>query len=246
MENIRVIVVDREPLFASGIRAVLENNGNCTVVGIVSILAEAQELIDTTSPDVALVDSRCIEPDTFVRFIRGGAEWEPRMALIVLATIVDEEEVFQSFKVGAAAYLTRDISSEELVEVVQKVNQGIFIIENPILTPSPASSLFPALRGYKQESGIWEEDTPRSEVTSPTISARELEILGSIARGNSNKEIAKSLKISDQTVKNHITSILKKLSVVDRTSAVVHALGHGWITLESTANGRVAGKYGKR
>jgi DNA-binding NarL/FixJ family response regulator len=111
---------------------------------------------------------------------------------------------------------------------VRKVSHGEYLIRDDVLSkPQLASRVLKSFR----ELTVEEEETNNTKDMYSPLSSREVEILDYIARGNSNKEIAKSLKISDQTVKNHITSILKKLSVNDRTAAVVHALRHGWIKM---------------
>ena len=110
------------------------------------------------------------------------------------------------------------------------MSHGEYLINDDVLSkPQLASRVLKSFR----ELSVEEEEAPGKDTYSP-LSNREVEILDYIARGNSNKEIAKSLKISDQTVKNHITSILKKLSVNDRTAAVVHALRHGWIQMHDS------------
>jgi len=154
----------------------------------------------------------------------------PHMAIVVLTPSEDEERLFQSIKVGAAAYYTRNIMPEELQETVRKVSRGEYLINDDVLSkPQLASRVLKSFR----ELAVEEEETATKDLYSP-LSSREVEILDYIARGNSNKEIAKSLKISDQTVKNHITSILRKLAVNDRTQAVIYALRHGWIKMHDS------------
>jgi DNA-binding NarL/FixJ family response regulator len=153
------------------------------------------------------------------------------MAVVILTPSEDEERLFQSIKVGAAAYCTRNITADELIEAVRKVSRGEYLINDDVLSkPQLASRVLKSFR----ELTVEEEDNGEPKDFYSPLSGREVEILDYIARGNSNKEIAKSLKISDQTVKNHITSILKKLSVSDRTAAVVHALRHGWIKINES------------
>src|SRR6266571_668069 len=229
METIRVIIIDEQPLFREGIRATLERMGDCVIVGESTDANEVLELARVSNPDVALIDAglSSFDPLEIARQMRNLA---PRMAIIILTPTEDEERLFQSIKVGAAAYYTRNISPSELSEAVYKVSQGEYLINDDVLSrPQIASRIRKAFRELTVEE---EEVTPKDHY-SP-LSSREVEILDYIARGNSNKEIAKSLKISDQTVKNHITSILKKLSVNDRTAAVVHALRHGWIQMHDS------------
>jgi DNA-binding NarL/FixJ family response regulator len=229
MEMIRVIIVDQQPLFRQGIRSTLEQMGDCAIVGDSTDANDILELVRVSSPDVALVDAGLTSADP-LELARQMRHLAPRMAIIILTPSDDEERLFQSIKVGAAAYYNRSITTEELVEAVRKVSVGEYLINDDVLSkPQLASRVLKSFR----ELAVEEEASPAKDLYSP-LSSREVEILDYIARGNSNKEIAKSLKISDQTVKNHITSILKKLSVNDRTAAVVHALKHGWIKMDAT------------
>ncbi|HLG65453.1 MAG TPA: response regulator transcription factor [Ktedonosporobacter sp.] len=229
METIRVIIVDEQPLFREGIRATLERMGDCVILGESTDAAEVLEMARASNPDVALIDAGLITSDP-LEIARQLRHIAPRMAIIILTPSEDEERLFQSIKVGAAAYYTRNITPDELAEAVRKVSHGEYLINDDVLSkPQLASRVLKSFR----ELTVEEEDNGTRDLYSP-LSSREVEILDYIARGNSNKEIAKSLKISDQTVKNHITSILKKLSVNDRTAAVVHALRHGWIKMHDS------------
>ncbi len=229
METIRVILIDEQPLFRAGISATLKDMGNCCIIGISTDATEILELARTGNPDVALIGASVGtgDPLEVARQIRHLA---PRVGVIILTSAEDEERLFQAIKVGAAAYYTRDLTEEELANAVRRVSQGEYLINDDVLSkPQLASRVLKSFR----ELVIEEADTTTRDLYSP-LSNREVEILDYIARGNSNKEIAKSLKISDQTVKNHITSILKKLSVNDRTAAVVHALRYGWIKMHDS------------
>ncbi len=228
METIRVIVIDEQPLFRAGIRATLESMGDCQIVGESVDMAEVLELARVHNPDVALIDTGLLASDP-LEIARQARHLVPRMAIIMLTPSEDEERLFQSIKVGAAAYYTRNITPDNLMDAVRKVSNGEYLIQDDVLSkPQLASRVLKSFR----ELTVEEEESEAKDLYSP-LSTREVEILDYIARGNSNKEIAKSLKISDQTVKNHITSILKKLSVNDRTAAVVHALRHGWIKMHN-------------
>jgi DNA-binding NarL/FixJ family response regulator len=227
MENIRVIIVEEQPLFREGIRATLEQMGDCVIVGDSTDPEVILELARTENPDVVLLDTSLNTGDP-LEIARQVLHITTQVAIIMLTPSEDEERLFQSIKVGASAYYTRNITKEELSEAVRKVSVGEYLINDDVLSkPQLASRVLKSFR----ELAVEEEALPTKDMYSP-LSTREVEILDYIARGNSNKEIAKSLKISDQTVKNHITSILKKLSVNDRTAAVVHALRHGWIKME--------------
>jgi len=229
METIRVIIVEEQPLFRQGIRATLEQMGDCIIVGDSTDPDEVLEIARTENPDVVLLDASLNSADP-LEMARQMRHITTRLAIIMLTPSEDEERLFQSIKVGASAYYTRNITPDELTEAVRKVSVGEYLINDDVLSkPQLASRVLKSFR----ELAVEEETSPAKDLYSP-LSTREVEILDYIARGNSNKEIAKSLKISDQTVKNHITSILKKLSVNDRTAAVVHALRHGWIKMEES------------
>jgi DNA-binding NarL/FixJ family response regulator len=225
MENIRVLIIDEHPLFRQGCRWALEQAGDCSVVAEASESHVGLELARTHTPDVVLIDALLSSNDA-LELARQLRHSTPRAAIIMITAFEDEEQLFQAMKLGAAAYLLKDISGEDLVKAVRQVSGGAYIINDNVLSrPMVASRV---LRTFREMTA--EAPPEVAQIYSP-LSTREIEILDYIARGNSNKEIAKSLKISDQTVKNHITSILKKLQVNDRTAAVVHALRHGWIKM---------------
>lgn len=239
MEKISVIIIDEQPLFRAGIRAALQRMGDCEIVGESTDILDVLELARTHTPDVALVDAGLTTADP-LEIARQARHIAPRMAIIILTPSEDEERLFQSIKVGAAAYCTRDITPEELIESVRKVSQGEYLINDDVLSkPQLANRVLETFRKItvpdeEEASNNHSGGEAKGDNSYSPLSSREVEILDYIARGNSNKEIAKSLKISDQTVKNHITSILKKLSVSDRTAAVVHALRHGWIKMHES------------
>jgi DNA-binding NarL/FixJ family response regulator len=227
MESIRVMIIDEHPLFRQGCRWALEEAGDCTVVAEAAESHTGLDLARTHSPDVVLIDALLSTNDS-LELARQLRHWSPRVAIIMLTAFEDEEQLFQSMKLGAAAYLLKGISALELVDAVRRVSQGTYIINDNVLSrPDVAKRV---LRTFRE---MTVEEPPEVAPLYSPLSNREIEILDYIARGNSNKEIAKSLGISDQTVKNHITSILKKLSVNDRTAAVVHALKHGWIKMDA-------------
>jgi len=229
MDTIKVIVVDEQPLFRQGICSILEQMDNCEVIGTTIDAMEIYELARTSNPDVAVIDAGLTKNDP-LEIARQIRHLAPHIAIMILTPSEDEERLFQSIKVGAAAYYSRNITPEDFSDAVRRVSRGEYLINDDVLTrPQLANRVLKSFR----ELTVEEEDPTSRDSTSP-LSGREVEILDYIARGNSNKEIAKSLKISDQTVKNHITSILKKLAVNDRTAAVVHALRHGWIKMHES------------
>ena len=146
METIRVIIIDEQPLFREGVRATLERMGDCVIVGESTDAADVLEISRTCNPDVALIDAGLTSSDP-LEIARQMRHVAPRVAIIILTPSEDEERLFQSIKVGAAAYSTRNISSEELTETVRKVSHGEYLIRDDVLSkPQLASRVLKSFR----------------------------------------------------------------------------------------------------
>lgn len=224
MSRIQILIVDDHPLFRRGIRWSLENEHDLLVVGEAADGQAAVQQVDLTTPDVVLIDINMPQMSGLevTRIIKRR---HPQMGVIILTMHEDDEQLFHAIRVGAAAYCTKDVEAEELIRLIRRVARGEYLInENVLSRPFVASRVLDQFRELSQMDHVNEG------VFSP-LTPREVEILDCVAQGNSNKEIARILSISDQTVKNHITSILRKLAVNDRTQAVIYALRHGWIKL---------------
>jgi len=147
----------------------------------------------------------------------------PDINVIILTAYDDEEQIYRAIRIGASAYFAKDVAPTQLLDTVRIVAEGYYVIANKRLTPEQAEQwLLELYRRY----GISPEDTTLSPLTN-----RQMEILQLIIEGLSNKQIAMRLGISQQTVKNHVTSILAKLNRSDRTQAAIYALRHGWVRL---------------
>ena len=224
MTRIQVLVVDDHPLFRRGIRWSLENEHDMLVVGEVADGQAAVQQVDLLAPDVVLIDIN-MPHMSGLEITRILKRRHPQTGVIILTMHEDDEQLFHAIRVGAAAYCTKDVDAEELTKLIRRVASGEYLInENVLSRPFVASRVLDQFRELSQIDHVSES------VFSP-LTPREVEILDCVAHGNSNKEIARILSISDQTVKNHITSILRKLAVNDRTQAVIYALRHGWIKL---------------
>jgi DNA-binding NarL/FixJ family response regulator len=223
--RVRLLIVDDHPLFRRGIISGFAQEPNLHIAGEASNLVEAITVADSALADVIIVDAE-LGQDSGIELTRQLRRRHPQSAVIVLTEFADDEQLFQAIRAGAAAYVTKQISAEELSALIVKVAAGDYLINDSVLSrPHVASRV---LNQFRELSVL---DESAEGVFSP-LTPREIEILDCVAQGNSNKEIAYNLGISDQTVKNHITSILRKLAVNDRTQAVIYALRHGWIKLE--------------
>lgn len=224
MNRIRLLIVDDHPLFRQGVRWTIEAQPDMEVVGEVADGQAAIQQADILMPDLVLCDIN-LPGMNGLEVTRILKRRYPNMAIIMLTLHEDDEQLFNAIRVGASAYAIKDIASSDLVSLIRRVGRGEYLInENVLSRPFVASKVLDQFRELATM------DEASDTVFSP-LTPREVEILDCVARGNSNKEIARLLSISDQTVKNHITSILRKLAVNDRTQAVIYALRHGWIKL---------------
>ena len=224
MNKVRILLVDDHPLFRQGVIWMLNNQPDLEIVGEVADGQAAIQQADILLPDLVLCDIN-LPGMNGLEVTRILKRRHPQMAVIILTLHEDDEQLFHAIRVGASAYAIKDIAGQDLISLIRRVGRGEYLInENVLSRPFVASKV---LDQFRELATL---DEASDTVFSP-LTPREVEILDCVARGNSNKEIARLLSISDQTVKNHITSILRKLAVNDRTQAVIYALRHGWIKL---------------
>jgi DNA-binding NarL/FixJ family response regulator len=223
-EKTRIMIVDDHALFRVGVRNILEREGDFEVVAEADSSRSATDLALDLSPDVILMDLSLPAP--------GGIETTTRIkremastAIIVLAVDEDEEALFDAIKAGAAAFILKDVGPDDLIMIIRRVRNGEYLINDRVFAkPAVASRV---LKEFRDLAVYGQPETP---IFAP-LSPREVEILDNIAQGMTNKQVAYALSISEQTVKNHMSSILRKLSVNDRTQAVVYAMRQGWIKM---------------
>jgi DNA-binding NarL/FixJ family response regulator len=207
-----------------GIANILGRERDLDVVGEAADGRAALEMAGMTSPNIVLMDLSLPAPGGLETTQRIRREF-PAVAVIVMAQDEDEESLFASIKAGAAAFVIKDISPEDLIHVIRRVSQGEFLINDKVFSkPAVASRV---LKEFRELAVYGQEAQP---IFAP-LSPREVEILDNIAQGMTNKQVAYALSISEQTVKNHMSSILRKLAVNDRTQAVVYAMRQGWIKM---------------
>ncbi len=226
MYKISVMIVDDHPVFRQGLRRVLESEDDLDVVAEVADGIEALQLARQMVPNVMLLDIN-LPGMNGLQIARTLKDLLLDINIIMLTAYHDDEQVFHAIRAGASAYFPKDVSPRRLIEAIRLVHQGSYVVEDRVLE--------------KPEVGAWlldqfkQVDSEISDIDGSllvSLSPREMEILQFIARGKSNKEIAHDLGISRQTVKNHMTSILRKLAVNDRTQAAIYALRRGWIRLQ--------------
>jgi DNA-binding NarL/FixJ family response regulator len=226
--HLRVILVDDHPLIRQGLRRALEQHGDLEVIGEAADGQAALDQVEMLAPEVVVCDLSL--PDlNGLEVTRAVRRQSPRCAVVILTASTDDEQLFAAIRAGAAAFATKDSPTSELADLIRAAGRGEYRINDYLLArPMLASRVLDEFR-HLRRFGANEGD-----VFSP-LTPRELEILEGVARGGSNKEVAAALTISDQTVKNHLTSILRKLAVNDRTQAVLYALRRGWIALPEGA-----------
>jgi DNA-binding NarL/FixJ family response regulator len=226
MDRINILVVDDHPLFRQGLRDVLRNETDLEIVGEGANGQEAVELTHALQPDVLILDINLPGQNGLqvTRQLRG--ERCPT-AVVMLTAYDDADQVIHAFRAGGSAYCPKDVTPNKLVQVIRQVVQGHYVVGDQVFDRDGLQSW---LDSTVERAGRPYVDETR-ETFSP-LSPREMEILQYVTRGLSNKEIAVSLGISHQTVKNHMTAILHKLDVEDRTQAAVYALRRGWVRLQ--------------
>jgi DNA-binding NarL/FixJ family response regulator len=209
---IRVLLVDDQALFREGLETLLSVHRDIRVVAQASNGQEAIDVAAQVQPDVVLMDVR-MPILNGVRATRRLKKALPQCRVIVLTTFDDDEYVFDALRAGAVGYLLKDVASAKLVEAIRAAARGESILE-----PSVAAKV---IAEFTRVSSMV-PSTQIEQLVEP-LSERELEILALVATGASNREIADQLFIAEGTVKNHVTHILGKLGVRDRTQAALKA-----------------------
>ena len=213
MAAIRVLVADDHAVVRQGLRTFLELQDDIEVVADVADGRQALDAVAEHEPDVVLMDLVLPVVDG-VEAIRRIAAERPQTRVIALTSFLDDDKLFPAVRAGAAGYLLKDVEPQELVKAIRTVHGG-----EALLHPAVAARLMEEVAGGKQEA-------------ADPLTPREREVVELIARGLSNKRIAAELGIAEKTVKAHVSNVLGKLGLSDRTQVAMHAVRAGWVEVD--------------
>jgi len=233
VDRIIVAMVDKQALFRVGVRHALSQQPDFELFDSAPN-ENVMALIEANSPNVLLLD---IDYPSFrgLDLARKIALRCPTTRVIMLTFNPDDKQLFEIIKTGAVAYLDKNITAEELIEAIRQVSLGEYPINDSVLArPKVANHVLRQFQSVPSNNGKTMET-----IVAP-LTSRETQILSYIADGNSNKQIAYILQISEQTIKNHVSNILRKLNANDRAHAVVLAIRHGWILAEEFQSSGIA------
>ena len=212
MNPIRVVIADDHPVVRAGLQDMLSSQPDFEVVGEASTGAQAVALATQLRPDVVLMDLRMAELDGAAATAQIRSQ-QVNTSVLVLTTYESNADILRAVEAGASGYLLKDVQREELFSAIRTVARG-----KAILAPAVASRLLQQVQ---------------APLLQKALSAREVEVLSLVARGASNKEVARSMHLSEATVKSHLLHLFEKLGVSDRTAAVTVALERGLLRLEA-------------
>ena len=238
MDKIAVMLVDKQAFFRTGMRQALSQEGSPEILDILECEPgeegeEAMRQVATNSPDIVLLDIGY----PFLKGLELGKKISrsfPGTKVVMLSTNPDDddEELFEVIKTGAVAYLrSKNITPADLIDIIRRASAGEYPINDSV-------SMRPrvAWRVLRQFQDMASMGRAVEDITTP-LTSKEIQILSHIAEGNSNKRIANILGISEQTIKNHVSAILRKLNANDRAHAVMLAVRNGWISIQAGHDG---------
>ena len=221
--KIQVFVISQQSLFQQAVEAAFSDTEDIIIVGTTGVNNEVLKAIDNLPPDVALLDLDG-PSESGLELGRKIKQRSPNIGVIMLTSNPEDNQLFQVLKAQAVAYLSKEVTAEQLIETVRRVSKGEHPINESLTTrPKVAEHVLQQFQELTSRS--------ESEAFISPLTPREIEILQYIAQGYLNKQIAAELGISEQTIKNHVTSILRKLNANARTEAVVVAIKQGLIKI---------------
>ena len=231
LETIRIMLVEPRALVGLGIRGAIDNEPDMEVVAEVRSADDALAAIEGGAPDVFVIDVELLEPAAS-EATRQLTQESPGSAIVVVGREHDDASILEAIEIGATGHVSASAEPSELITVIRRVAEG----EDPLRDEVIAR---PDLVDRIME-GFRESFRRTDEPPSIPLTPRELAILRHVAGGLRNREVGELLDVSEQTIKNHLSSILHKLGVPNRTHAVTYAVRQGWLTLDETDVGAVA------
>jgi DNA-binding NarL/FixJ family response regulator len=227
LQDIRLVLVGQHALVRAVLREIVEAHPQVQVVAEAADVDEAIDMIRDATPDVVLVDTE-LPIYQIIPAVQRLKHECPGSPVVLLGHRSSDDELFAAIQAGAAAHVLDDARPSELVRTIRAVADGEYLIDQEVAArPAVARHVLEAFRDASLFREVANQDLA-STAFAP-LSPRESEILEAIARGMTNKDVAATLSIGEQTVKNHVTSILRKLAVNGRTQAVLYALRKSWI-----------------
>jgi two-component system response regulator DegU len=221
-ETIRIVLVEPSALVGLGIRGVLDGEPDMEVVGEVRSAADALAMAEDRAPDVFLVDVELQEPATSAA-TRKLTQESPGSGIVVVGGEDDGASILEAIDVGARGHVASVVKPAELVAIIRQVAEGEDPLKDEVIgRPDLVDRIIEGFRGSFRRDG-----SPPNPLTP-----RELDVLHLVAQGMRNRQIAETLDIGEQTVKNHLQSVMHKLGVSSRVRAVTLAIREGWLTLE--------------
>jgi DNA-binding NarL/FixJ family response regulator len=214
-DPIRALIVDDHALFRRGLEMVLAAEDDIELVGEASDGTEAVAKAGEALPDVVLMDIR-MPKSSGIQACREMKDVAPSSKIVMLTISDEEEDLFEAIRAGASGYLLKDIPLDEVADVVRAVHGG-----QSLINPSMAAKLLTEFAALAKRDG---EERAEQQVPAPKLTDREMQVLKLVARGMNNRDIAKELFISENTVKNHVRNILEKLQIHSRMEAVMIAV----------------------
>ena len=215
MQNkIRVLLVDDHTLFRSGIKSLLQRNEDFEVVGEAGDGLEGIKRVRSLKPDVALIDLR-MPGISGLEAVKVLTEEVPEVRLLMLTVSEDAEDLLDALRAGASGYLLKNIETDVLIDAIRRTAAGESVVSQQMTAKLIAEVRNPS-RG------------DQTQLEKDRFSPRERDILGSLAQGDSNKEIARKLDLAESTVKIHVQNIFKKLNMTSRVQVALYAVEHGF------------------
>ena len=226
---IRMVLVEQHALVRAVLREIVEGQLDIDIVAEAADVDHAIAIIRDETPDVVLLDTE-LPISLVVPAVQRLKRECPGSPVILLGHRRDDDELFAAIQAGAAAHVLDDVRPSELVQTIRAVASGEYLIDDAVAArPAVARHVLEAFRDASLFGEVASDDL--AETAFAPLSAREAEILEAIAQGLTNNGVGEALSISEQTVKNHVSSILRKLAVNDRTQAVLYALRKSWISI---------------